>query len=326
MHPRDEGHEVCVAIPVYNGGRTLRDTLLNILEQTHREFEVIVYDDGSKDHTPEIVENVAKRDSRVRLHRCDENHGRGHARNALLKLTRGRLIAWQDADDSWAPTKIEEQLAALRPLLDRGEKAIILSSYEIVRLDEGGENALKIPPAQIDVDHVLSSAYRSYHFQLQAILGPSDLFTEAGGFDEELNWTEDLDIALRLLRAGVRMVGHPTDHPLATYNHTLQRAQPRVAEAGHNTVRDRFRDFAREHGYDLDRVMTLRSFGYLGKMYLLKGRNQKALELALKAMAFIDPRDPEDAERIPAIAAMMMNATRGAPTSPPAAPETVAME
>lgn len=311
-----EGRGVCVAIPVYNGGRTLRDTILNILEQTHREFEVIVYDDGSRDRTPEIVENLGRRDSRVRLHRCDENRGRGYARNALLKLTAGRLIAWQDADDGWAPTKLEEQLAALRPLLDRGEKAIVLSSYEIARIDEGGANALKIPPGEIDLRHVLSSAYRNYHFQLQAILGPSDLFTKAGGFDEELNWTEDLDIALKLLRAGIRMMGHPTAYPLATYNHTLQRAQPRVAEAGHNIVRDRFRDFARERGYDLDRVMTLRSFGYLGKMYLLKGRNQKALELALKAMSFIDPRDPEDAERIPAIAAMMMSAMRTAAAPP----------
>jgi glycosyltransferase involved in cell wall biosynthesis len=304
------GRELSVAIPVYNGGKTIRDTLLEILKQTHREFEILVYDDGSKDHTPELVTRVAQQDSRVKLHRCDENRGRGFARNALLKLAAGRLVAWQDADDNWAPTKLEEQLAALVPLLDAGERAVLLSTYQINRLDDGGPLALKTPPAEFDVAHVFSPAYAEYHFQLQAVLGPADLFAEAGGFDEALDWSEDLDVALKLLRSGVRLVGHRTDHPLATYNHTLRRARPKIAEESQLTVRSRFRDFAATNGYDIDKVLTLRGFGYLGKMYLNRGRGQKAIELALRAMTYVDPRNPDDVARLPAVAAMITQATR----------------
>ena len=94
---------VAVCIPVFNGGRTIARTIENLLLQTYKDFEIIVYDDGSTDFTANIVARLANGDSRIRLVRGGVNRGRGLARNALLELTSGRLIAWQDADDSWAP-------------------------------------------------------------------------------------------------------------------------------------------------------------------------------------------------------------------------------
>ena len=75
---------VCVCIPVYNGGPTIRRTLSNLLQQEHRDFQILVYDDGSTDRTAEFVEEIAGRDSRVRLVRGETNMGRGGARNRSL--------------------------------------------------------------------------------------------------------------------------------------------------------------------------------------------------------------------------------------------------
>jgi len=302
--------QVCVLIPVFNGGKTIRETLEGVLAQTHRNLRVIVYDDGSRDHTATLVSRVAEADARVTLHRAEENRGRGFARNALLKLAAGQLIAWQDADDLWVPDKLARQLDALVPLLDAGERAVLVSTYLVNRLDDAGPPALKVPPAEFDVAHVFGPAYGGYHFQLQATLGPADLFLAAGGFDEALDWSEDIDVALKLLRAGTRLVGHATAEPLATYNHTLKRARPKVAEESQGTVRERFRAFAAEHGHDIDKVLTMRGFGYLGKMYLARGRGQKAIELAMRALTYVDPADPDDAARVPAMAAMVAQASR----------------
>jgi glycosyltransferase involved in cell wall biosynthesis len=102
----------CV-VPAYNAEATLDETLRSVRTQTHRALEIIVVDDGSTDGTRAVVERHAADDARVRLLR-QANAGVAAARNAGWQASRADLIAFIDADDLWAPTKIERQLAALQ--------------------------------------------------------------------------------------------------------------------------------------------------------------------------------------------------------------------
>lgn len=103
---------VSVVIPAYNGEGTIDETLRSVRAQTHRRLEIIVVDDGSRDGTVETVLAHAAVDPRVSAMR-QPNAGVAAARNTGWRSAAANLIAFVDADDLWAPTKIARQLEAL---------------------------------------------------------------------------------------------------------------------------------------------------------------------------------------------------------------------
>jgi glycosyltransferase involved in cell wall biosynthesis len=104
---------VSVVIPAYNAAATLDETLRSVRAQTHRALEIIVVDDGSTDDTRAVAQRHAAVDDRVRVV-SQENAGLAASRNAGWTRAQSEVIAFVDADDLWAPTKIERQLERLR--------------------------------------------------------------------------------------------------------------------------------------------------------------------------------------------------------------------
>jgi glycosyltransferase involved in cell wall biosynthesis len=103
---------VSVVIPAYNGEATIDETLRSVRAQTHRRLEIIIVDDGSRDGTVETVLAHAAIDPRVSVMR-QPNAGVAAARNTGWRSAAAELIAFVDADDLWAPTKIARQLEAI---------------------------------------------------------------------------------------------------------------------------------------------------------------------------------------------------------------------
>ena len=90
---------VSILIPVYNGEEYLEETVSSILNQSYKEFELIIINDGSSDNTKVICDNLEKFDKRIRIiHK--ENTGVSHTRNVALDNARGKYIAFIDSDDS----------------------------------------------------------------------------------------------------------------------------------------------------------------------------------------------------------------------------------
>ncbi|HMM81114.1 MAG TPA: glycosyltransferase family A protein [Pyrinomonadaceae bacterium] len=98
---------VSVIIPNYNYGRFLREAVDSALGQTVAPHEVIVVDDGSTDDSGEILASYGERIIVIR----QQNQGVGAARNKGAEIATGEFLAFLDADDYWAPTKLEKQLA-----------------------------------------------------------------------------------------------------------------------------------------------------------------------------------------------------------------------
>lgn len=94
-----------IVIPLYNKEKYISKTLLSVLNQTFKEFEIIVVDDGSTDNSCNIVESI--NDSRIKLIK-QKNAGPSKARNTGIKNAVGKYIAFLDADDEWENTKLEE--------------------------------------------------------------------------------------------------------------------------------------------------------------------------------------------------------------------------
>lgn len=117
---------ISVIIPVYGVEKYLRRAVDSVLKQTYRNLEIILVDDGSPDSCPEICDEYAAKEARVRvIHK--ENGGLSDARNAGLDIAGGDYIAFLDSDDYFAPFFIE----ALYKELVRTDAQVALCRYEV---------------------------------------------------------------------------------------------------------------------------------------------------------------------------------------------------
>jgi glycosyltransferase involved in cell wall biosynthesis len=100
---------VSVVIPCFNAGSTLARTLNSVTQQSYPRLEIIIVDDGSTDSSRQVATLFADQDDRIRILEQD-NRGVAAARNRAIAEASGNLIAPIDADDLWAPAKIERQV------------------------------------------------------------------------------------------------------------------------------------------------------------------------------------------------------------------------
>ena len=103
--------KVSILVAVYNAERWLSACLQSLLSQTMAAIEVICVDDASTDRSPLLLEDFAKRDSRIKVIRLDTNSGQAHARNVALERARGELICFVDSDDWLVPDALEKAVA-----------------------------------------------------------------------------------------------------------------------------------------------------------------------------------------------------------------------
>jgi glycosyltransferase involved in cell wall biosynthesis len=307
---------IYVAIPVYNGGRTIKHTLANLLCQTLQDYKVIVYDDGSTDQTEEIIRGAARADSRITIISGARNQGRGAARNCLLEAARGGIIAWQDADDTWSPTKLAEQLDFYQALSSKGfdqERSVVLSTFDRTVTRNGREVVTThVPPTIYDIPYVLSNSYGKCPFQLQATFGLASVYLDAGGFDPQLNWSEDLDIVLKILTSGGHVAPHQCAAGLANYHHSLIAVNGDVVFKSQKIIDDKYRRVASEWGVDIDDLYTRRRLNYLFSIYLENGEFAKAIYTTLSSTIGGDDQKLRTASRnLVAVFSAMIEAREG---------------
>ena len=89
---------ITVIIPVYNKEKYIKKTMDSIMNQTYKNLEIIIINDGSTDNSRNVCEEFARKDKRIILINT-ENHGAGHARNLGIKRAKGKYISFIDADD-----------------------------------------------------------------------------------------------------------------------------------------------------------------------------------------------------------------------------------
>jgi len=132
--------EISVVMPVYNGALFIKEAIESILIQTFMDFEFIIIDDGSTDHTIDIINNI--KDKRIRLIQNSRNQGNYVVRNIGNKLARGKYIAVMDADDVSIPDRLEIQYH----YLERNRKTgLVGSSAEVIDVNNKRIRSLEKP-------------------------------------------------------------------------------------------------------------------------------------------------------------------------------------
>lgn len=138
---------VSVIVPVYQVEQYLAKCLDSILAQTFTDFELILVNDGTRDRCPEIMDEYAARDARIRLvHK--ENGGLSSARNAGLDIARGEYIVFVDSDDTVEPTMIADAVQAA----EKAHADLVIYNYRLVT-EKGVQGAyLPMKDEVIDLD------------------------------------------------------------------------------------------------------------------------------------------------------------------------------
>src|SRR5215470_14389949 len=189
---------VSILIPAYNSQEWLGDTLRSATAQTWPRKEIIVVDDGSKDHTAEVARRFASKEVSVVT---TKNQGAAAARNHALHLSQGDYIQWLDADDLLAPEKIERQMAALR---ETDSKRVLLSSAWAF-FNYRTQCARFIPTSLwhdlAPAEWLLHKLDENLHMQTATWLTSRELAEAAGPWDTRLHFDDDGEYFCRVLLA-----------------------------------------------------------------------------------------------------------------------------
>jgi glycosyltransferase involved in cell wall biosynthesis len=222
--------EVSVIIPTYNSAKYLTDAVDSVLRQTHRDFEVLVIDDGSTDDTPAVIGRYGNLVRYIR----QPNSGVAAARNRGIDESLGRYVAFLDADDTWHRDKLKAQITALRK--NPGYLACY-TAFTVVSQDLRPLHVIRNKRVYNTLEDLLLRG--NVIGSICTVLYDRSIFDVVGGFDASLSQCADWDMWVRI--AGLTEFLY-LDLPLATYRQhdtnmsrdagLLERDSVRVLEKG----------------------------------------------------------------------------------------------
>ncbi|MGE1008028.1 glycosyltransferase family 2 protein [Bacillus cereus] len=199
---------ISVVIPTYNRGSLIQNTINSVLNQTYKNFELLIIDDASTDSTEEIVKGYD--DSRIKFVKLDENSQGTKPRNVGIQESKGEYIALLDSDDEWSPTKLERQLKFLQQFND--EKMVCFTD---LKLKEAKKTNYSNNKEFVNGDNILEYILLEKNWvQTSTYMFSSKLGKETL-FNPTLKKHQDWDFCLRLSKNGARFVNLP-EH-LTTY-------------------------------------------------------------------------------------------------------------
>ncbi|KAF3885341.1 MULTISPECIES: glycosyltransferase family 2 protein [Nostocales] len=194
--------KISVIIPVYAAEKYIAATLQSVLEQTYKNFEVIIVDDGSPDRSIEICRQFT--DSRIKIIH-QENRGLAGARNTGIRHAKGEYLALIDADDLWLPEKLEKHIEHLDKSPDVGVSFSLSAFINEVGQPLGTYHLPKLsgitPPYLLCHDPVgngSAGVYRREVFESIKFQDNIHGFVEDFYFEERFRMSQDMELLLRI--------------------------------------------------------------------------------------------------------------------------------
>lgn len=196
---------ISVVMPAYNGERTIGQAIDSVIAQTFEEWELLVVNDRSKDHTKEIILDYAGKDARIRYVENEKNLGVSLTRNKGVSLARGQWIAFLDSDDAWEKEKLEEQVK----IIEGGARFVFTGSAFMNEAGQRLKYCMNIPET-VTFRELLK----------QNVISCSSVVVEKALLEKypmaQGNIHEDYAVWLRILRAE-KISAKGIDKPLLVY-------------------------------------------------------------------------------------------------------------
>ncbi len=198
---------ISVIIPVFNGrSRFLTDAIQSVLTQTFDDFELILVDDASTDHTHEVV----PKHSKITYYRRDTNGGQAAARNTGAHMASGECLAFLDQDDLWEPAFLEDTVPMMQSMADVA--VVHTDGYTV----NAGNEILNYERAIERTDGIGYLLRGGHLLDTSGSLFRTTHFDGVNGYDENLTIWEDTDLGIRLYQT------HRLQHiPKPLYRHRI---------------------------------------------------------------------------------------------------------
>jgi glycosyltransferase involved in cell wall biosynthesis len=186
---------VSVIIPVYNAERYIEQTIRSVLNQTLQDFEIIVLNDGSKDSSGEIIQQLQKEDKRI-IYIPKPNSGVSDTRNLGISMAGGKYLAFLDADDLWKPNNLEKKIG----ILQETNKQWVFSSMDFI---DDNNNLLSRSVDKLSAENILDKLLLWELSEVvpgvcSNIVTRREMFDNFVKFDIHLSSPADRDICIQL--------------------------------------------------------------------------------------------------------------------------------
>jgi glycosyltransferase involved in cell wall biosynthesis len=186
--------KISVIMPVFNGAKYIKESIKSILNQSFRDFELLIINDGSTDNSSEIVTNL--KDERIKLIKNSSNSGLVKVRNQGMNLATGKYIAWLDSDDLSLPNRLKIQ----NDYLDRNQNVIAVGSW--VRLiKSSGEKAGVEWKNNFSGEEIPAALFFGNQFAQSSIMARKEFLLKTP-YREGYAPAEDYDVWIRLAKIG----------------------------------------------------------------------------------------------------------------------------
>lgn len=182
---------VSVVMPAYNSEKYISEAIESVLNQTFKDFEFIIIDDGSTDKTWEIIQEYAKKDERIIAFKNEKNLNNYATRNKGIKISKGKYIVWQDSDDISFPERLQKQVDFMEKNIEVG----ICGSYMQVFTDEKDLNIRKY---SIDDKDLRKDIFKFSPIAQPAAIIRKSCYEKVGYYDDRFDATQDLDMTFRI--------------------------------------------------------------------------------------------------------------------------------
>lgn len=254
---------VSVIMPAYNSEKYISEAIESILNQTFKDFEFIIIDDGSNDRTWDTIQDYARKDERIVSVKNEKNLKTTATLNKGINLAKGKYLVRMDADDWSYPYRIQEQVEFMEQ-----NPTVVVSGGAIEVCDENlnVKNKRKYPNSDEDIRKKI---FRYNPFAHPSIIMRKDKVIEVGMYDEELPLTQDYDLYFRLGKVGKfanldKMLIKLRTHPQSS-SMSKEKEQERIA------IRTRFKA-SKEYGYEMTLFDKVYSVIQWLSIYIVPGK------------------------------------------------------
>lgn len=219
---------VSIIMGVYNGEKTISDCIESVLSQTYSNWEFIICDDYSSDHTFGIIKQYQKKDNRIIVLQNSKNMRLAASLNKCLHYAHGKYIARMDADDRNMPKRLEKQVA----FLESHPEYDMVGCNRII-FDENGElgirRSIEFPDKNILV--------KDTPFAHPTIVMKKSVYDDLGGYtvSKATIRAEDLDLWFRFYEK--EYSGYNLQEPLYLYREGIQDMKKRTLGAAVQTAK-----------------------------------------------------------------------------------------
>lgn len=188
--------KVSVIIANYNSEKFISDAISSILNQTYKDFELIIVDDKSTDNSLLIIDKLVQQDSRIKVIALSKNSGVTYSRQVGLDNAIGKYIAILDSDDISLPNRLEEQVSYLE---ENSDVVLVASDYYVITEKGEIKKKKKVHKNKAAIKWYLTFGNCFAHSTITFRLSEAK---ELGGYDQNIKRGLDMELSSKLLTKG----------------------------------------------------------------------------------------------------------------------------